>query len=267
MHDRLEKALQIVRETGQDVRNRQQSIGKVEDKTGPMDVVTDVDIETQQTIFSRLKLFFPGDVFWGEESGIPLSDFNSTWVLDPIDGTTNYLHGLSLYSISLAYYSQGKPVVGVIDSPSLGETFWAEKGSGAFLNGKPIRVSSVSDIRRSLVSTGYPHNQRQCDIMAPVYQRLLCRVQALRAIGSAALGVVYVACGRFEGYFQLGVSFYDIAAGVCILEEAGGKVWQIDREALEVTSRSVVAINPLIQDDFFEELAQCGVVFPETRRA
>lgn len=260
--DRLSKALEIVKIAGKIARGRQHSIGLIEDKTSPMDVVTDIDRETQDLILKTLKKDFPEDITWGEESGYPLNDFSSTWVLDPIDGTTNYVHGLPLYSISLAYYYQGIPVIGIIDSPSFGETFYSERGSGAYLNGNPIHLSEVKDLRRSLLSTGFPHEQNRCDIIIPVYHHLLCRAQALRAIGSAALGIAYVACGRFEAYFQLGVSFYDVAAGVCMLEEVGGKVLQINEKPWGTTSRSIVAMNPLIEQQLFNELNQFHIPEP-----
>jgi myo-inositol-1(or 4)-monophosphatase len=261
--DRLNKALDIVKIAGMIAQERQQSIGHIEDKTSPMDVVTDIDRETQDLILKTLKKNFPEDITWGEESGYPLKDFSSTWVLDPIDGTTNYIHGLPLYSISLAYYHQGIPVIGVIDSPAFGETFFSERGNGAYLNGKSIQLSDVKDLRRSLLSTGFPHEQNRCDIIIPVYKHLLCRTQALRAIGSAALGIAYVACGRFEAYFQFGISFYDVAAGVCILEEAGGRVLQINEKPWGTTSRSIVAINPLIEQQLFDELNRFQIPEPE----
>lgn len=260
--DRLSKALEIVKIAGKIAQGRQYSIGLIEDKTSPMDVVTDIDRETQDLILKTLKKDFPEDITWGEESGYPLNDFSSTWVLDPIDGTTNYIHGLPLYSISLAYYHRGVPVIGIIDSPSFGETFYSERGSGAYLNGNPIHLSEINDLRRSLLSTGFPHEKNRCDIIIPVYHHLLCRAQALRAIGSAALGIAYVACGRFEAYFQLGVSFYDVAAGVCILEEVGGKVLQINEKPWGTTSRSIVASNPLIEQQLFNELNQFQIPEP-----
>jgi len=261
--DRLTRALGIVKKAGEIARDRQQSIGLIEDKTSPMDIVTDIDRETQDLVLNTLQSHFPDDSVWGEESGYPLKDFSSTWVIDPIDGTTNYVHGLPLYGISLAYYHRGFPVIGVIDSPSLGETFYAEKGNGAYLNGKPIHMSEVSDIRRSLLSIGFPHEQNRCDIIIPVYHHLLCRAQALRAIGSAALGVAYVACGRFEAYFQLGISFYDVAAGVCMLEETGGKISQLNKKPWGTASRSIVAVNPLIQQQLFDELSEFQIPEPE----
>ena len=119
-------------------QERQQSIGHIEDKTSPMDVVTDIDRETQDLILKTLKKNFPEDITWGEESGYPLKDFSSTWVLDPIDGTTNYIHGLPLYSISLAYYHQGIPVIGVIDSPAFGKRFFRSGGVEPILTATPF---------------------------------------------------------------------------------------------------------------------------------
>lgn len=250
---RLDIALPLARQCGKFLVDRQRSIGHIEEKSSSIDLVTEVDREAQELIFSTLQSAFPGDVLWGEESGYQLQDFSSTWVVDPIDGTTNYIHGLPGYTVSIAYYRDGKPVLGVIDSPTLQETFWGFKNGGAYLNGHPIQVTGENRIHRALLATGFPHDPDRCGIMMPVYTRILCRSQALRALGSAALAIVSVASGRLEGYFQIGISFYDIAAGVCLVEEAGGVVTELTGDPWTAESRTVLATNQVLQQELLDE--------------
>jgi len=255
LQKRLNAALETAREVGRFIKERQGSLGRVVEKSSPLDLVTDVDREAQERIFERLQRQFPTDTYWGEESGYSLEDFSSTWVVDPIDGTTNYIHGLPGYTVSIAYYREGEPVVGVIECPDLQETFWASLDLGAYLNGKRITVSQEKDFQRALLGTGFPHHKYHCDLVMPAYTRLMCRSQALRALGSAALGVAYVGCGRLEGYFQLGLSFYDIAAGVCLLREAGGRVCQLDGEPWTNESRTLLASNRSLEQALLEEFS------------
>ncbi len=252
---RLRIALETAREVGAFIVKSQGSLGRVVEKSSPIDLVTDIDRLAQERIAERLQHYFPTDIFWGEESSYPLEDFSSTWVVDPIDGTTNYIHGLPGYTVSIAYYLDGKPVVGVIECPTLQETFWASQGHGAFLNGNRITVSKEDNLTRALLGTGFPHDQNRCDLVMPSYTRLMCRAQALRALGSAALGVAYVGCGRLEGYFQLGISFYDIAAGVCLIREAGGTVCQLDGRSWTNESKTLLATNRLLEDNLLGEFS------------
>ncbi|HSV32360.1 MAG TPA: inositol monophosphatase family protein [Atribacteraceae bacterium] len=252
---RLETAISVARQCGALLVEKQGRIGRIEEKSSPIDLVTDVDKSVQEIIFSVLHAEFPGDGLWGEESGYRLEDFSSTWVVDPIDGTTNFIHGLPGYTVSIAYYREGKPVVGVIDSPTHRETFWALERGGAFLNGRPIQVTGEKRLHRALLGTGFPHDQNRCGIMMPVYSRILCRSQALRALGSAALGAASVASGRLEGYFQLGISFYDIAAGVCLIQEAGGVVSELTGASWTPESRTVLASNRVLREELLAEFS------------
>lgn len=243
MTSRLSIALDVAQKVGKFVIAHQNSIREITEKSSPIDVVTEVDREAQEMIIEELSSRFAQDIFWGEESGYPLEDFSSTWVIDPIDGTSNYIHNLPLYGVSIAYLREGEPIIGVLEFPRLRETFWAEKGKGAFLNGERIRVSEIKEMHRSIIGTGFPHRGAKWQLMEPIYARILSECQALRSLGSAALGVAYVACGRLEGYLQLGLSFYDIAAAVCLVEEAGGEIRDLESEKWSVKSRSILATN------------------------
>ncbi|MEN3185084.1 MAG: inositol monophosphatase family protein [Atribacterota bacterium] len=244
--ERTKKALEIAQEAGKFAFSRCHSVGKVETKSSLIDVVTEVDKETQHLIARQLNRSFPKDLVWGEESGYPLEDFSSTWVIDPIDGTSNYIHGLPFYAISMAYFRGGKPSIGVIYAPVLKELFFAEEGQGAFLNGEPIRVSPVDTWHQAIVGTGFPHDEKRWAFIEPLYARLLTTCQALRAMGSAALGVAYVACGRLDGYVQLGISFYDVAAGICLVREAKGTVSDLWGKEWTFVSRSLWVTNGVL---------------------
>ncbi len=250
MKERVEKVIEIAEKAGQFVLSRRRSVGKIETKSSAIDVVTEVDKETQKLVTQELKRHFPTDIVWGEESGYPLDDFSSTWVIDPIDGTSNYVHDLPFYSVSIAYFQDGKPSLGVIYAPVLREMFWAVRGVGAFLDGQPITVSPIRSLHQAILGTGFPHEARRWALVEPMYARLLSRCQALRAMGSAALGVAYVACGRLEGYLQLGISFYDVAAGICMVQEAGGRVYDLWGREWTVKSRSLWVSNGVLEIDF-----------------
>lgn len=251
--ERLERAIEIAQKAGKFVFSRRYSIGRIETKSSAIDVVTEVDKEAQSLIIKELTRFFPADLVWGEESGYPLRDFSSTWVIDPIDGTSNYVHGLPFYAVSIAYFRDGKPFIGVIYAPTLEELFVAEEGKGAFLNGNPIRVSPVQKWHQAILGTGFPHDEKKWKLLEPLYNRLLTQCQALRAMGSAALGVAYVACGRLEGYVQLGISFYDVAAGVCLVREAQGMVNDLWGKEWTFQSRSLWVTNGILDLDMMRK--------------
>ena len=166
--EKAQKALEIAQRAGEFVYSRRHSVGKIEAKSSAIDVVTEVDREAQNLITQELHRYFPADLIWGEESGYPLHDFSSTWVIDPVDGTNNYIHGLPFYSVSIAYFREGRPSIGVIYAPVLGELFFAEEGEGAFLNEKPIQVSPVRAWHQALIGTGFPHDGRYWKLMEPL---------------------------------------------------------------------------------------------------
>ena len=193
---------------------------------GRNDLVTDADTGAERIIIETIRRAFPGHGFLAEESGGRTGDMEGDcWIIDPLDGTTNYAHRLEIFSISLAFARDGDVLVGIVFDPLRGELFTAVSGSGARLNGRPIRVSAAERVAESLLVTGFPYNiQETADPVLARFANCLKAAQGMRRLGSAALDLCYVACGRFEGFWESYLKPWDTAAGVRILQEAGGRV-------------------------------------------
>jgi myo-inositol-1(or 4)-monophosphatase len=189
------------------------------------DLVSYVDKESEKLIVKKLKAILPEAGFITEEGTEAENKKPLTWVIDPLDGTTNFLHKLPTYSVCIALMLNEEILIGVVNDPNLGECFYAWKGGGAYCNDQRIKVSEISTLENSLVAIGFPYNllNRQ-DQYFQVLNHLVGNTHGLRRLGSAAIDLCYVACGRFEGYFEYNVHIWDIAAGVLIVKEAGGKV-------------------------------------------
>ena len=218
------------------------------------DYVTDMDRASERMIVEHLRARFPEDGFFGEEYGVTERG-DGMWVIDPIDGTTNFIKNIPLYTISIAYMAGGVPEAGVVYAPALNEMFTAVRGGGAFLNGRPIHVSEVSDPAQAVAAMSFIH--RHLDVSARVMPQVLAllpQVNDLRRMGSAAFDLCCVACGRTEAFFEARLNLYDIAAGVLIVREAGGRAsgWQGGADCL--VSGDVLATNGLLHDFFYERL-------------
>jgi myo-inositol-1(or 4)-monophosphatase len=225
------------------------------------DLVTEVDEAAERAILARIRERFPADRIVAEESASAAVASGRRWIVDPIDGTTNFVHGHPFACVSIAFADDDGPAVGVIHAPLLGEVFHAVRGGGAFVNGRPIRVSSVDSPSGALLATGFPFKSGKGDLNA--YMRLVAdAVRAthdVRRAGSAALDMAFVAAGRVDGYFEIGVAPWDIAAGVVMVLEAGGRVtgWPGDVDEPIATGR-VLATNGRIHA-WMEELAAAHV--------
>jgi myo-inositol-1(or 4)-monophosphatase len=193
---------------------------------GRADLVTEVDEAAERAIVARLHARFPGDRIVAEETSAAAVTSGRRWIVDPIDGTTNFVHGHPFACVSIAFADDGGPAVGVIHAPLLGEVFHAVRGGGAFVNGAPIHVSGVDSPARSLLATGFPFKTGKGDLDA--YMRLVAdairATHDVRRAGSAALDMAFVAAGRVDGYFEIGLSPWDVAAGIVLVTEAGGRV-------------------------------------------
>lgn len=235
-------------------RFRDPTLLKVSDKEeGINNLVTEMDMAAEEMI--RRILSEGNDfVFLGEETGGNLDLSEPTWVVDPLDGTVNYAHGLPVWCVSIAAVQENEPIAGVIFNPLLDETFTAVKGGGAFLNGTPLRVSRIEEFRRSLLVTGFPYNINENPHGAiDAFDEILRRGVAVRRLGSAALDLAYVAAGRFEGFWEVALNPWDVAAGALLVNEAGGTVasYAPDREAPTrgiVTDR-IIATNGRIHGE------------------
>lgn len=190
---------------------------------GLSDFVTEIDKKCEKEIIQFIKKKFPDHAILAEESGQEKQKSDYRWVIDPLDGTTNYIHGFPMFSISIGLEHQGKRHVGVVFDPLREELFHAEAGRGAFLNGNKISVSRRDNLRDSLIATGFPFRiHERLDRYLPTFRAVLLEVSGLRRAGSAALDLAYTACGRVDGFWEMGLSPWDICAGALLMEEAGG---------------------------------------------
>ena len=242
-------AQDIAREAGAILRERFGQVHEIRFK-GPLDMVTEADQAAEALIARRLQDAFPGHDLLGEE-GSRGAAFDSPfrWVIDPLDGTTNFAHGLPTFAVSIGLEEHGAPVVGVVYDPIRDELFVARRGGGATHNGRPIRVSTVDRLFRSLLVTGFSYNLERRARQAETWRDLLTRVQAIRQTGSAALNLCYIAAGRLDGYWERGISPWDVAAGALVVTEAGGTVTNMSGGPFRSDDRQILATNGLLHDE------------------
>jgi myo-inositol-1(or 4)-monophosphatase len=215
------------------------------------DLVTDADHASQKVIEDALLAAFPGHQFLGEEDAVgrsleetrPAADAPPAWVVDPLDGTANYVHDVPAYCVSIGLFAAGAPVVGVILDPRQNEVFTAARGLGAFLNGKPIRVSAVPTLRDGLISTGFPADVQKQLRNFEAWGRVMIHAQGLRRTGSTALNLAYVAAGRFDGYWAYDNYAWDVMAGAVLVTEAGGTLTTADGRPFDPFRPDLLATN------------------------
>jgi myo-inositol-1(or 4)-monophosphatase len=189
------------------------------------ELVSYVDKEAEKLIVKKLKIILPEAGFITEEGTEVQKRKSLTWIIDPLDGTTNFLHRLPTYSVCIALMLDGVLLIGVVNDPNFNECFYAWKNGGAYCNEKSIKVSEISTLENSLVAIGFPYNLLdRTDEYFKIFGHLVGKTHGVRRLGSAAIDLCYVACGRFEAYFEYNLHIWDIAAGILIVEEAGGKV-------------------------------------------
>ncbi len=210
---------------------------------GEVDFVTEVDKEAEQVIREELLGIFPTHGMLAEEGGELAGEGDARWIVDPLDGTTNYAHGLPIFCVSIALERSGEVVLGVVHDPMHEEIFVAERGRGATLNGEPIKVSDTDELIRALIATGFPYDRAEVPEALELFGRFAVTTQGMRRLGSAALDLCYVASGRIDGYYERGIWPWDLAAGSVILQEAGGKVTDYRGGVLDLEGRQIVASN------------------------
>jgi len=240
----LALATSLAREAGGIARARFHDPRTIQTKTSEIDLVTDVDHALDALIRERILAARPRDALLTEETGAAAGSSGVRWIVDPLDGTTNYAHAFPHFAISIGVEVEGVRTAGVVYDPMRDELFAAERGSGATLNGNPIRVSQVTDLKRALLATGFAydvHKKRTPNL--EYFERFVGCAQAIRRGGSAALDFSYVACGRFDGYWELHLAPWDVAAGLLLVEEAGGRVSDFDSRPAPATGERTVASN------------------------
>lgn len=212
--------------------------------------VTEVDHEAEEAIIAILRQLRPDDAVLAEESGGSGWERGRVWLVDPLDGTVNFIHGIPQISVSVALWIDGHPAVGVVRDVTRNEEFTAQAGAGAFLNHEPLRVSPEGSLEQSLIATGFPYDR---NIHGQAYAEnlgmVLTRVQGIRRLGSAALDLAWVACGRYEGYWEFGIRPWDTGAGVLLVAEAGGLVTNHRGSRYRLDDAGIVASNRAIHDD------------------
>lgn len=221
-------------------------------KKGDINLVTEADLASEALIIERIKSHHPKHAILAEEAGDAVVVEGSgvwKWIIDPLDGTTNYAHGYPCFAVTLALEHDGDVVIGVTFDPTRNELFAAEKGNGATLNGKAIRASSTERLSESLICTGFPYDFKRKDDFARHLTAFLLNSRGVRRDGSAAIDMAYVACGRFDGFWEEGLNPWDMAAGKLLIEEAGGWVTSYEGEAFSIYRPPVVASNGRIHNE------------------
>jgi len=228
---------------------------KIEYK-GDVDLVTVADRKSEALILERIRHQFPTHDVMGEEGARIETGSEYKWYVDPLDGTTNFAHSFPVFCVSLAVEHRGQRVAGVIYDPTRDEMFTAELGSGARLNGQPMHVSTIGNLGESLVGTGFPSHKRHKNPNIYFYHQITLRTHGVRRAGSAALDLCNVASGRFDGYWEFNLNPWDTAAGVLMVEEAGGKVTNFSGGPFQIASRETLASNGLVHNALLHEFQE-----------
>lgn len=227
---------------------------KISYKT-PISLVTQVDMASEKAILKILKKRFPGHSILAEESGLKKKSSPHKWIIDPLDGTTNFAHNLAQACVSVAYEFEGDVKMGGIYDPFRDELFFAEKKKGAFLNKKKIRVSTTKTLKHSLLVTGFPYDRTdRPDYYLKFLKAFVQKTQGIRRLGSAALDLCYVACGRFDAYWEMKLNPWDVAAGSLIVREAGGRMSDLSGRKHSIYGEENLAANPYIFPFVLKEL-------------
>jgi myo-inositol-1(or 4)-monophosphatase len=219
------------------------------------DFVTTADKESETAIISTIKKNFPHHHFLAEESVKEIATDGYRWIIDPLDGTTNFIHRYPVFSVSIALQYKREIILGIIYEPLKDDLFAAQKGRGAFLNGDVIRVSQTTTLKDSLITTGFPFRRKEfIDSYLGLFRNIFLRVSDLRRAGSAALDLAYLACGRCEGFFEIGLSPWDMAAGDLLIREAGGVVTDFGGGHDYLSTGNIVAGVPGVHSELLEEI-------------
>jgi myo-inositol-1(or 4)-monophosphatase len=226
-------------------------------KKGDINLVTEADLASEELIIERIKSYYPKHSILAEEAGNAVvigGDNQWKWIIDPLDGTTNFAHGYPCFCVTMALEHNDEIVLGVTFDPTRDEMFAAERGRGASLNGKPIRVSETEDLSESLIVTGFPYDFKRRNDFARHLTEFLLQSRGVRRDGSAAIDMAYVACGRFDGFWEEGLNPWDMAAGLLLIEEAGGQVTGYDNAKFNIYRPPIAASNGLIHGQMLDVL-------------
>ena len=254
----LNFAIETAREAGQillDKLGRKINVSK----KGGINLVTEADLASEKLIIEKIRSHYPKHSILAEESGetnvvVIEGESEWKWIIDPLDGTTNYAHGYPCFCVTIALEHNREIVVGVTFDPTRNEIFAAEKGNGASLNGRQIRVSDTENLKDALLVTGFPYDVTQRENFTRHFSEFTYKSRGIRRDGSAAIDMAYVACGRFDGFWEEGLHAWDVAAGVLMIEEAGGRVSYYDDSPFSIYAPPICASNGLIHAEMLSVL-------------
>lgn len=252
----LELAIQAAREAGAILQAYAARGFQIEHK-GRINLVTEADLASERHIKTLIAARYPSHRILAEEGGAQggASD-DYCWIIDPLDGTTNFSHGFPCYAVSIGVEYRGQSVAGVIYDPARDELYAAERGAGAQCNGRPLRVSGIDQLERALVVSGFPYDVRErMNDYLPMWQAFLETAQGVRRLGAAALDMACVAAGQMDGFWERGLSAWDVAAGWVIIEEAGGRLTKLDGSPFDNHSSSLLCTNGLVHDEMLAVIA------------
>ena len=241
---------EATREAGKIISDYFQGSFTVDNKEGINNLVTEVDKHSEKRIIEIIRKHYPTHSRISEEVGEMIQDSPYQWIIDPIDGTVNFAHGIPLCCVSIGLKHNEDLILGAVYNPMMNELFFAEKGKGAFLNDKPISVSTKSDFRKACLVTGFPYkwpDSKEHPIR--VFERFIMEGLPVRRLGSAAIDLCWVACGRFDGFWEYNLSSWDVAAGYLIVQEAGGRITNFEGDAYSVFDKETLATNGHIHEE------------------
>jgi myo-inositol-1(or 4)-monophosphatase len=228
---------------------RRRGLSEVDTKSTPTDMVTEYDRSTEAEIVSTLRRLRPDDSIVGEEGGGHEGESGITWYIDPIDGTTNFLYDLPMWAVSVGAHDAEGALCGVVYAPALRETFTAIRGGGAFLNGHPISCGATADLSRALIATGFNYSPANRLVQSARIPKFIDKIRDIRRFGAASLDLCFVACGRYDAYFEEHLFPWDTAAGALVASEAGARVGSLDDEC---SSSTILASNPILFPQILE---------------
>lgn len=250
-------AIEAARDAGRFLKASVGRVRTIETKKGEeRNLVSEIDKGSEARIIRMIKERYPDHAILAEESG-GSGSAEYRWIIDPLDGTTNFLHGVPIYSVTIGIERRGELIAGVVYDPNLDELFTVEKGAGAFLNGQRLRVSNTADLPHSLLVTGFPYDiARNPSHATEHFVNFLMEARGIRRLGSAALDLCYVAAGRFDGFWEVHLQPWDMAAGVLLVEEAGGRVTDFAGRQVNIHGQRVLASNGIIHDSMLAVLGR-----------
>jgi myo-inositol-1(or 4)-monophosphatase len=262
----LQCAVQAALKSGKILKEGFGTHFKISNKEGRNNLVTEYDHLSEKTIIEHINQNYPDHTFLAEESGETGLDKPGVvrWIVDPLDGTVNFAHSLPIFSISIAAELDGEILCGVVYHPMLDELFTAAKGKGAFLNGNPIQVSTTEYLYSSFLVTGFPYNvDKNPSNCVDTFVSIIKSGIPVRRLGSAALDLAYVAAGRFDGFWEINLNPWDVAAGILLVREAGGLVTQYNKAPYNLMDKSILATNGRVHDESSQTLLQCYIEINE----